>query len=185
MRATLDGLELRPGGRVLDLATGTGELTRRLLERQGDLTVVAIDLSRAMLVRGLTKPDLSPWRPVQGDATRLPFDEGAFDAVLCANAFHHFPRPAQVLAEVRRVLRPGGTLALTDWCDDYLTCKLCSIYLRLTVPSFRRTYSLRGCRRMLQAAGFRVVAHRKFKMNWLWGLMRLEAHASGIEPGRP
>ena len=185
LRATLGGLDLRPGSRVLDLAAGTGELARRLLRGRDDLTVVGIDLSRAMLVRGLAKPGLSPWGPVQGDATRLPFEQGAFDAVVCANAFHHFPRPAAALAEVRRVLRPGGALTLTDWCDDYLTCKLCSIYLHLTDPSFRRAYTLRGCRRMLEDAGFRVVAHRKFKIDWLWGLMRLEARAPGFDARRP
>src|SRR3954469_17333515 len=71
LRATLDGLELHSGSRVLDLATGTGELARRLLERHGDLVIVGLDLSRAMLLRGHDKPGLREWEPVQGDATRL------------------------------------------------------------------------------------------------------------------
>jgi ubiquinone/menaquinone biosynthesis C-methylase UbiE len=175
LRATVEGLELSPGSRVLDLATGTGELARRLSERQADLCFVGLDLSRAMLLRGCAKPGTDAWRPLQGDAARLPFPSAAFDVVICTNAFHHFPRPGEALAEIRRVLRPGGALTLTDWCDDYLTCKLCSIYLHLTDPSFRRAYTLRGCRRMLEAAGFRVVASRKFKIDWLWGLMRCDA----------
>jgi ubiquinone/menaquinone biosynthesis C-methylase UbiE len=175
LRATLDGLDPHPESRVLDLATGTGELARRLLERPCDLVIVGLDLSRAMLSRGQDKPGLCAWEPVQGDATRLPFGDGAFDAVLCANAFHHLSRPAEALAEIRRVLRPGGMLVLTDWCDDYLACKLCALYLRLTDPSFRRAYTLRDCLRMLESAGFRGIASRKFKIDWLWGLMRLDA----------
>ena len=49
--------------------------------------------------------------------------------MLCTNAFHIFPSPGAALAEMRRVLKPGGMLTLTDWCDDYLTCKLCSLWL--------------------------------------------------------
>jgi ubiquinone/menaquinone biosynthesis C-methylase UbiE len=177
LRATLDHLELGRGDRVLDLAAGTGKLARRLVRRGEDLMVVGLDLSRAMLRQGLGKLDARPWEPVQGDATRLPFGRGVFDRVLCASAFHHFFRPATALAEIRRILRPGGELTLVDWCDDYLTCKLCSIYLNLTDPSFRRSYTLDDCRRMLEAAGFRVIASRKFKINWLWGLMRLDASA--------
>lgn len=171
LRATLDGLGLRDDGRVLDLAAGTGELARRLLARQPDLSLVGLDVSRVMLRQRLGK---RPFVAVQGDAARLPLAGGSFDAVICANAFHLFPKPEVVLTEVRRVLRPGGTLTLTDWCDDYLICKLCSAYLRLVDRSFYRTYTLRECRRMLASAGFEVVSARKFKIDWLWGLMRLE-----------
>jgi ubiquinone/menaquinone biosynthesis C-methylase UbiE len=178
--ATLEELELRQGDRVLDLAAGTGELAPRLLQRQDGLVLVGLDLSRPMLMQGLGKSSSRAWGPVRGDAARLPFGTGRFDAVLCTNAFHHFIRPSTVLAEIRRVLRPGGALTLVDWCDDYLTCKLCSLYLTLTDPSFRRAYSLSECRCLLEAAGFRVIASRKFKINWLWGLMRLDARAEAV-----
>jgi ubiquinone/menaquinone biosynthesis C-methylase UbiE len=168
LRATLDGLKLRRGDRVLDLASGTGELTRRVMDRPPDLFIVGVDISRGMLSRGTGDR-------VQGDATRLSLASGTFDQVLCTNAFHMFPRPEAALAEIHRVLRPGGTLTLTDWCDDYLTCKLCSLWLQLTDRAFHRAYTLRECRGMLARAGFVVVTARKFKINWLWGLMRLEA----------
>src|SRR5438093_11290964 len=80
LRATLEGLALRRGDRVLDLAAGTGELARRLMARRADLEVVGADLSHAMLARGLGKPGLRRWEPVQVDAARLPFDARAFDA---------------------------------------------------------------------------------------------------------
>jgi ubiquinone/menaquinone biosynthesis C-methylase UbiE len=171
----MEGLHLRHGNGVLDLATGTGELARRCLQHRDDLALIGIDLSRPMLLRGQHKPGLRYWRPVQGDATRLPFAGGEFDTVLCANAFHHFTRPLAVLAEIRRVLHPGGLFVLTDWCDDYLMCKVCSVYLRLFDRSFYGAYTLEKCRGMLESAGFCVVSARKFKIDWLWGLMRVEA----------
>src|SRR4051794_30439742 len=175
LRATIDGLELRKGDRVLDVAAGTGELARRLLGRRPGLEIVGVDLSRAMLKRGLGKADLRSWEPIQGDATRLSLAGESFDAVLCTNAFHLFPRPAAALAEMRRVLRPSGLLTLTDWCDDFLTCKLCSLWVKMTDPSFQRAYTLRECCRSLGEAGFRLESARRFKIDWLWGLMRLLA----------
>jgi SAM-dependent methyltransferase len=174
LRATLDGLELTDKARVLDLAAGTGEMARKLLSRWPGLEIVGADLSSAMLAQGFDKLAGETWAAVQADAARLPFEPRSFDAVLCTNAFHMFPAPGATLAEIRRVLKPGGTLTLTDWCDDYLTCKACSLWLRLTDSAVQRTYTLRACRRILEAAGFVVVDARKFRINWLWGLMRIK-----------
>src|SRR5215471_6406351 len=80
----------------------------------------------------------------QAEAGRLPLADATFDSVVCANSFHYFRLPVGALREMGRVLRPGGSLVLVDWCDDYLTCKLCSLWLRLTDPAFYRTYTLRG-----------------------------------------
>lgn len=74
---------------------------------------------------------------------------------------------------MRRVLRPGGTLLLIDWCDDYLSCKLCSYWLRISDAAFYRTYSLHSCDDLLRAAQFEMMSSERFRINWLWGLMRL------------
>ena len=74
---------------------------------------------------------------------------------------------------MRRVLRPGGTLLLVDWCDDYLSCKLCSFGLRLADAAFYRTYSLRSCDALLREAQLEVVASERFRINWLSGFMPL------------
>jgi ubiquinone/menaquinone biosynthesis C-methylase UbiE len=175
LRATLEGLDPSDGEIVLDLAAGTGELTRRLLGRYPGLRVVGLDLSQEMLLQGRTKRVGPPFELVQGHAGRLPWPSDSFDRIVCANSFHHFDAPERTLAEMRRVLRPGGWLTLTDWCDDYLSCRLCSLYLRLTDPSFQRAYTLNECHRQLEAAGFEVIDRRRFKIDWLWGLMRFDA----------
>jgi ubiquinone/menaquinone biosynthesis C-methylase UbiE len=176
LQATINGLELIDNARVLDLAAGTGELARRILTRWPNVAIIGADVSSAMLAQSSDKLTERTWTRVQADAARIPFADKSFDGVLCTNAFHIFPRPEASLAEIRRVLRPVGKLTLTDWCDDYVTCKLCSLWLSLTDSTFRPPYTLRECRRMLERAGFEVANCRKFKINWLWGLMRIEAH---------
>ncbi len=86
---------------------------------------------------------------VQAEASKLPLADATFDWVVCANSFHYFRQPESALAEVRRVLRPGGSLVLVDWCDDYVTCKLCSWWLRWTDAAFFRTYALGECQAAL------------------------------------
>jgi ubiquinone/menaquinone biosynthesis C-methylase UbiE len=109
---------------------------------------------------------------VQAAACRLPLADTCFDWVVCANSFHYFRHPLPALREMARVLRPDGSFVLVDWCDDYLTCKLCGWWLRWTDPAFFRAYTLRQCRSLLAQAGFEVVSAERFRVGWLWGLMR-------------
>jgi ubiquinone/menaquinone biosynthesis C-methylase UbiE len=126
-----------------------------------------------MLKQAVGKSLRASW--LQADAGRLPLADRSFDAVLCANSFHYFRNPARSLREMGRVLRPGGRLALVDWCDDYLTCKLCSHWLRWTDPAFYRTYGAGECQALLRGAGFEVFRDDRFRVGWLWGLMRFLA----------
>jgi len=99
----------RDVNRVLDLAGGTGRVARALAAAGYD-TVVA-DVSRAMLEvardRGLPA--------LQADARRLPARDGSFDAVSIADAFHHLPEQTAVLAEIERVIAPGGVLVVVEF----------------------------------------------------------------------
>lgn len=100
-------LRLGPGGRLLDLAAGTGKLTRLLQATGAD--VVAVEPVDAMRV---TLADVCPGADVRdGTAESIPLEDGAVDAVTVGQAFHWFDAPA-ALAEIARVLRPGGGLAL-------------------------------------------------------------------------
>ena len=173
MRLVLERLHLAGHERVLDLACGTGELERRLLKRWPQLRIVGADLSFNMLVSALRKLGAADF--IQAEAARLPVGSGMFDIVVCANAFHYFRDPAASLGEMHRVLRPGGALVLVDWCDDYLSCKVCSVWLRWTDPAFFRTYTLADCRQQLEQAGFTVETATRQRVGWIWGMMRISA----------
>jgi len=100
-------LELQPGRTVLDLAAGTGKLTRRLVSTGA--RVVAVEPLPAMRARLI---ELVPDAVVlEGAAERIPLADGSVDAVTVGQAFHWF-RLGEALPELHRVLRPGGALAL-------------------------------------------------------------------------
>jgi ubiquinone/menaquinone biosynthesis C-methylase UbiE len=110
-------LPARPPGDVLELACGTGLVTRHLRERlDAGLKLVASDLSPDMLAYGKRKlAALSGIDWKQADATKLPFDQAAFGAVVCAFGIMFFPDKPAAMKEARRVLRRGGTLLINVW----------------------------------------------------------------------
>jgi len=173
LKAVVEGLHLTGDERVLDIACGTGALESELFRQWPTLQLFGTDLSLEMLRRARAKPDLSGVGWVQADVHRLPMPEGTFDLVVCANSFHYFQNPERALTDINRVLKPGGALVLVDWCDDYWICKLCSVYLRMTDPAFVWTYGLADCQSRLERAGLAIESAERFRISWLWGLMRL------------
>ncbi|TAK17942.1 MAG: methyltransferase domain-containing protein [Acidobacteria bacterium] len=109
-------LASRSPARVLEIAAGTGVLTRALASRLPDhVAIVATDLNQAMLDHAMT---LGLQRPVewrQADAMHLPFEDQTFDAVVCQFGAMFFPDKAAAFAEARRVLRPGGVFIFNVW----------------------------------------------------------------------
>jgi ubiquinone/menaquinone biosynthesis C-methylase UbiE len=172
LRAVLDALDYRGDERILDVACGTGELESRLLARWPALHIVATDLSSGMLNQAVEKDKKRHVFWIHADVANLPLADNSFDFVFCSSSFHYFRSPTRSLQEMYRVLRPGGALVCVDWCDDYLTCKACSWWLRWTDPAFYRTYALRECHTLLEQTGFQVVQAKRFRISWLWGLMR-------------
>jgi len=106
-RLAVGSLALRRGSRVLDLACGTGDLCREL--DAAGLTPFGVDLSFGMLAAARTNAPL-----VQGDVLRLPVRDGAVDGVTCGFALRNLVDLAPFFAELRRVLRPGGRIALLE-----------------------------------------------------------------------
>ncbi len=111
-------LDPKPGERILDLATGTG-WTSRLVARRG-ATVVGIDIA-SELVDAARERAAAERLPIEyriGDAEALPFDDGAFDAVVSTFGVMFASRPEVAAAELVRVTRKGGRIALTTWAHD-------------------------------------------------------------------
>lgn len=107
---------LRLGGdrRVLDIACGPGNFTRYLSEQLGpDGYAVGVDYSVPMLRQARADNAGSKVSYVRGDARRLPFPDGSFDAVCCFGALYLIPQPLVAAREMIRVLAPGGRIAIS------------------------------------------------------------------------
>ena len=107
----LDAANVRSGSRLLDVATGPGYAAANAARRGARVT--GVDIAPAMIALASSRyPDIEF---VRADAESLPFDAGAFDAVVANFLVPHLGRPRRVMAELVRVLADGGRLSLTTW----------------------------------------------------------------------
>ncbi len=117
-RRTIAALELGSDARVLDLATGTGDLALMIARRSPTAQVVGLDPSAGMLKVARDKVAAKGLEQrielVLGDAERLPFEAESFDAVTIAFGIRNVPDRAAALREMRRVLRPGRKAAILE-----------------------------------------------------------------------
>jgi ubiquinone/menaquinone biosynthesis C-methylase UbiE len=165
-----------PADQVLDVGCGTGALLERLGRAYPDARLSGLEPVPEMLAAARRRLPASVTLE-EGWAEHLPFDAGRFDVVVSSSAFHYVHDPEAALREMRRVLRPGGRLVITDWCDDYLACRLCSIYLRLFGKAHFRAYTQRECDELVRRSGFVDVLVERYKIDWLWGLFTATAKA--------
>jgi ubiquinone/menaquinone biosynthesis C-methylase UbiE len=173
-RETLARLQMRPTDWVLDVGCGTGELLTRLAAKYPASKLAGLDPVPEML--NVAKGKLSADVDLRvGWANSLPWGDGTFDVVVSCNMFHYVTHPVAAIREMERVLRPGGQLVITDWCDDYLACRVCNLYLRWTSHAHYKTYRQNECLALLKIAGHSDASIERYKISWLWGLMT--AHA--------
>lgn len=118
-RRAARALALSPSSRVLDLCAGTGDLTVAAARAEPDAFLVACDFSMPMLSRA--RPKLERRRLADrcvltlGDGLRLPFRDGSFEGAVVGFGIRNFADLAAGLAEIRRVLRPAGTLVVLEF----------------------------------------------------------------------
>lgn len=129
--------------RVLDLCAGTGDLAIEIARRRRTTRVVAADFCREMLVAGRAKGLAAAATLAVCDALRLPFADAAFDAVSVAFGVRNFERVDLGLAEIRRVLRPGGTLIVLEFFrrDSRWRELPFRLYFRYVLPQLGRWVS--------------------------------------------
>jgi SAM-dependent methyltransferase len=131
-------LELRPGTRVLDIGCGGGRHAFEALRRGADVVATDLDdnalaevkqVADAMVREGEVTAGGS-LRTAVADARCLPFEDAAFDVVIAAEVLEHIPDDAGAIAELSRVLRPGGRLAVTvpRWWPEKVCWALSSEY---------------------------------------------------------
>jgi ubiquinone/menaquinone biosynthesis C-methylase UbiE len=153
----------RARGRVLEVAIGTG---LNLPHYPADVSITGIELSPAMLaVARQRATDLG--RDVdlrEGDAEHLPFGDASFDTVVCALSLCTIPNPGAAVAEMRRVLGPGGRLLLLDhigstWPPVYAAQWLLE---RITIRAAGEHFTRRQLP-LVKAAGFQIVETERLK----------------------
>jgi demethylmenaquinone methyltransferase/2-methoxy-6-polyprenyl-1,4-benzoquinol methylase len=130
--ATVRALGIAPGDRVLDIAAGTGT-SSAAIARTG-ARVTALDFSAGMVAVGRERhPDIEF---VEGDATALPFDDASFDAVTISFGLRNVNDPRAALAEMRRVLVPGGRLVICEFTTppNSFVRKVYDAYLSKVMP---------------------------------------------------
>ena len=111
----LDWLMPEPGLRWIDIGCGGGAFTQLLVERCAPAEVQGIDPSEAQLSFARARPVGRIAKFDRGDALALPFGEDNFDAAVMALVLFFVPDPAKSVAEMARVVRPGGTVATYVW----------------------------------------------------------------------
>lgn len=139
VRALIDAL---PPGRALDAACGTGRHTKYLVERGHH--VIGIDATPAMLAKARTDLPAVPFRI--GDLLALPLETASVDAVVCALTLTHFARLDPPIAELSRVLRPGGRLIVSDMHPLYSAIGMTAFFVAADgsaayVRSYAHTHS--------------------------------------------
>lgn len=133
-----DRLGLLPGERVLDMGCGAGRHAFEMYRRGADVIAFDQDADELAGVRELfvamqeagEVPDGADADVKEGDALALPFADGEFDRVVAAEVLEHIPADIQALTELVRVLRPGGTIALTvpRWLPEIVNWRLSDDY---------------------------------------------------------
>ena len=150
------------GKRLLDVACGPGRLTGAAAARGA--VAEGLDFAATMVAEATRLYPQVTFR--EGDAERLPYDDGRFDGVVCAFGLLHMAHPESAVAEAYRVLRPGGRYTFTVWCDPEQGGDLLGLFLGAVqahgsmdvglppAPAIFRFADPDECRRVLTAAQF-------------------------------
>jgi ubiquinone/menaquinone biosynthesis C-methylase UbiE len=152
---------LPAAGVALDIGCGTGRLLERVGAASPRMRLLGLDRSAGMLAEAhQERPDLLVG---QGAAEHLPYRDGSFDAVVTTISFHHWSDKAAAVAEIFRVLKPGGVFALSDISSDDVPR-----WLPIARRHMHDMPTLDERERLLTGAGFSVLAvHRTLHRRWV------------------
>ncbi len=166
--AFLDWLDPRQGLRWLDVGCGNGAFTELLVERCAPASVHGVDPSDEQLAFARTRPAAHVAQFLHGDAATLPFPDGSFDAAVMPLVIFFVPDPPRGVAEMKRVVCPGGTLAAYAWDMlgggfpyEPLHAEILEMGFEVPVPPSRDASRMATLRDLWTGAGLESVVTRE------------------------
>jgi ubiquinone/menaquinone biosynthesis C-methylase UbiE len=171
-----DSLALKGDEHLLDVACGTGRLGGILRQRYPKLRITGIDISPAMIKEArerLPEDAATSWHV--GTLAEVEFPSAGFDVVTCANAFHLFLDQEDVLAQFVRLVRPGGTVCIVDWCREYPQIRMIQGLARRFGAQYRNILTRDEMRAKVREAGLAVEDIERFRATPFWGMMCMVA----------
>src|SRR3989344_3904219 len=144
--------------KILEVACGTGYALEYLSKTQKrKLDLYGIDLSKEMIK--ISKEKLGKNAQIMlGDVEKLPYKNGTFDYVFCTESFHHFPDPIRSVTEMKRILKKGGKLILSD--INFIPLWLFNILFKIE-PGFIHLYSKKEFKKLFEKCGLRVISQKR------------------------
>jgi len=130
----LDRLDIAAGASLLDVACGSGQLSLIAARRGARVTGVDIATNAILAARGRANADGIDARFDEGDAEALPYPDAGFDVVTSLYGAMFAPRPERVAAELLRVCRPGGTIAMGNWTQGGFIGTMFKTFARFIAP---------------------------------------------------
>ena len=144
---------------LLDVGCGTGEMLNTVKNIRPAAMFCGIDISSEMLKKAQEKLQDAAELSL-GDAEHLPYENGSFDLLMCADSFHHYPDPQKAIAEFYRVLKPEGQLLLADYWRPLPVRCLMNLFISFSKEGDVKVYSEKEIRNFLRQVGFCNIEYR-------------------------
>ncbi len=159
-RKVVSLLNLKKGCTFLDIGCGTGwavNLAAQSVNFNG--TFYGVDLSRKMVEKAAANfKGKANFNFIRADARSIPLERDSFDAIICTHSFHHYLAPREVVAEMRRLLKPGGRVCILDPTTDVWIARIADRLIKLFEPEHVKMYSTIEFRKMFSDAGLRYLS---------------------------
>lgn len=178
VRRTSGAIALKGDERLLDVGCGTGTLLHKLERTHPRLKLHGVDPSQEMLNVARRKCGEAVVF-AEGNASQLPYPRSHFDVLTSVSTLHFFPDGQQAVSEMARVLRPGGTVVVTDWCADFLPMRFLGCWQRVSNAPLGHIHRLEELKQMLAGAGLEIEHTQRFRIRPLWGMMLVSARRAG------
>lgn len=140
------------GKKILDVGCGTGNILMKLIKNR-DLDLYGLDISEKMIE--VAKNNIGDKAELKvGDSEFMPWEDKYFHVIVCNASFHHYPNPEKVLLEMRRVLKPNGTLIIGDPTAPVIYRQMINVCCKIYNRGDYKIYSRRDIERLLIKCGF-------------------------------